>query len=213
MQQKRQARSRAERRASGLSNEARKVARPSEASTAISGMQIMLAGSAKTVARWKYRAMGSTMTASAMRPISASWAAQRTAIIILAGSKWAHLPKMPASGSPAIRSVTRNCAKRGGIAVSRQSVAKIAGGARIGEEAAFAERHCDARYGDDSEEGHLEAGLEQSRGDQTRTASTAAPRALRELRWRERRRESRKTAVIRRARCTGTPKPVSSAYA
>ena len=41
-------------------------------------------------------------------------------------------------------------------------MAKIAGGAGVGEEAALAERHGDARDGDDGEEGHLEAGLKES---------------------------------------------------
>ena len=41
-----------------LTSDARKVTRPSEARTAIRGIQIMLAGSAKTVARWKYHGHG-----------------------------------------------------------------------------------------------------------------------------------------------------------
>ena len=51
----------------------------------------------------------------------------------------------------------------------------------------------------------------RARGDQMRTASAAAPSALSALRSRESRRAMRKTAVISSARCTGTPKPVSSA--
>ncbi len=41
---------------------------------------------------------------------------------------------------------------------------KIAGGASVGQEAAFAQRHGDARDGNDGEKGHLEAGLKESAG-------------------------------------------------
>ena len=52
---------------------------------------------------------------------------------------------------------------RWGCAVAPELV-KIAGGASVGQEAAFAQRHGDARDGNDGEKGHLEAGLKESAG-------------------------------------------------
>jgi hypothetical protein len=49
-------------------------------------------------------------------------------------------------------------------------------------------------------------------GDHIKTPRAAAPRAFKTLRSRDSRRASRKTAVIKSARCTGAPKPVSKAY-
>ena len=56
------------------------------------------------------------------------------------------------------------------------------------------------------------AGVEMVSTGNTAVAIAAAPKAFSTLRSRVSRRARRKTVVMKRARCTGAPKPVSSAY-
>ena len=99
---------------------------------------------------------------------------------------------------------------RGNRRVAPEMV-KIAGGASVGQEAALAQRHGDARDGHDGEKGHLEAGLKESAGRPDEDSERGCAEGVESVALAGEKARERKTAVIRRARCTGTPKPVSSA--